>query len=89
MITLFEEIKDTNHPVLLHIHTQKGHGVSFMEENREAFHAGGPYNPETGEYLRHTTSGETYNSITTEFVLDKIEKTQRWLPLMRELRCLC
>ncbi len=74
LIALFEEVKDANHPVLLHIHTQKGHGVSFMEENREAFHAGGPYNPETGEYLRHTTSGETYNSITTEFVLDKIEK---------------
>ena len=74
LIALFEEVKDANHPVLLHIRTQKGHGVSFMEENREAFHAGGPYNPETGEYLRHTTSGETYNSITTEFVLDKIEK---------------
>ncbi|MCO4525203.1 1-deoxy-D-xylulose-5-phosphate synthase [Streptococcus infantarius subsp. infantarius] len=74
LIALFEEVKDANHPVLLHIHTQKGYGVSFMEENREAFHAGGPYNPETGEYLRHTTSGETYNSITTEFVLDKIEK---------------
>lgn len=74
LITLFEEVKDANHPVLLHIHTQKGHGVTFMEENREAFHAGGPYNPETGEYLRNATSGETYNSITTQFVLDKIEK---------------
>ncbi|WP_205401639.1 1-deoxy-D-xylulose-5-phosphate synthase [Streptococcus lutetiensis] len=74
LIALFEEVKDANHPVLLHIHTQKGHGVSFMEENREAFHAGGPYNPETGEYLRNASSGETYNSITTQFVLDKIEK---------------
>lgn len=74
LITLFEEVKDVNHPILLHIQTQKGHGVSFMEENREAFHAGGPYNPETGEYLRNASSGKTYNSITTQFVLDKIEK---------------
>ena len=22
-----------------------------METNRESFHAGGPYNPETGEYV--------------------------------------
>lgn len=73
LIALFEEIKDTNHPVLLHIHTQKGHGVTFMEENREAFHAGGPYNPETGEYLRGGNAGETYNSITTDFVLNKIK----------------
>ena len=55
LITLFEEVKDVNHPILLHIQTQKGHGVSFMEENREAFHAGGPYNPETGEYLRNAS----------------------------------
>ncbi len=73
LIALFEEIKDINHPVLLHIHTQKGHGVTFMEENREAFHAGGPYNPETGEYLRGGNAGETYNSITTDFVLNKIK----------------
>lgn len=73
LIALFEEIKDTNYPVLLHIHTQKGHGVTFMEENREAFHAGGPYNPETGEYLRGGNAGETYNSITTDFVLNKIK----------------
>lgn len=72
LITLFEEVKDANHPILLHIHTQKGYGVSFMEENREAFHAGGPYNPETGRYLGSAGASETYNSITTDFVLDKI-----------------
>ncbi|RCW17909.1 1-deoxy-D-xylulose-5-phosphate synthase [Streptococcus gallolyticus] len=74
LITLFEEVKDANHPVLLHIHTQKGHGVPFMQENREAFHAGGPYNPETGEYLHSGVGGaETYSSITTDLVLDKIK----------------
>lgn len=73
LIALFEEVKDASHPVLLHIHTQKGHGVSFMEENREAFHAGGPYNPETGEYLGGAGAAETYNSITTDFVLNKIK----------------
>lgn len=73
LIALFEEVKDASRPVLLHIHTQKGHGVSFMEENREAFHAGGPYNPETGEYLGGAGTAETYNSITTDFVLNKIK----------------
>lgn len=73
LIALFEEAKDASHPVLLHIHTQKGHGVSFMKENREAFHAGGPYNPETGEYLGGAGAAETYNSITTDFVLNKIK----------------
>ncbi|MGT2913914.1 1-deoxy-D-xylulose-5-phosphate synthase [Streptococcus criceti] len=77
LIALFKEVKDSDHPVLLHIHTQKGHGVSFMEENREAYHAGGPYDPETGAYLGGSQSGETYSSVTTDLVLDKIAKDTR------------
>ena len=68
LIALFQEVKDSDHPVLLHIHTQKGHGVTFMEENREAFHAGGPFNPETGN------SGPNYNSITGDFLLKKMKE---------------
>ncbi|MEE5988741.1 1-deoxy-D-xylulose-5-phosphate synthase [Ligilactobacillus equi] len=74
LIKLLEEVKDADHPVFLHLHTQKGHGVPFMEQNREAFHAGGPYNPETGAYLTGSQVGETYDSITTDLVLDKIAK---------------
>lgn len=48
LIALFQEVKDADHPVLLHIHTQKGHGIPFMEENREAFHTGGSYDTQTG-----------------------------------------
>lgn len=77
LIALFKEVKDSDHPVLLHIHTQKGHGVPFMEENREAYHAGGPYDPETGAYLGGSQSGETYSSVTTDLVLDKIAKDPR------------
>lgn len=44
------------------MHTIKDHGVKYMEENRESYHAGGPYNPGTGEYVRRSKGGETYNS---------------------------
>lgn len=43
LIALFEKVKDIDHPVLLHIHTIKGKGFKFAEENREKFHAGGPF----------------------------------------------
>lgn len=72
LISLFEKVKDKNNPILLHIHTIKGHGISFMEQNREKFHAGGPYDIETGNYLNRITDA-TYNTVTTEFMMKKIK----------------
>ncbi len=48
LINLFESVKDIDHPVVLHIHTIKGKGLKYAEENREAWHAGGPFNVEDG-----------------------------------------
>lgn len=48
LVELFESVKDINHPVVLHIHTIKGKGLKFAEEDRERYHAGGPFNVEDG-----------------------------------------
>lgn len=48
LTSLFESVKDINHSVVLHIHTIKGKGLKFAEENKEAWHAGGPFNVEDG-----------------------------------------
>lgn len=72
LIQLFTEVKDSPQPVLLHIHTIKGKGFKFAEENREKFHAGGPFSLETGDYLSFGKKEATYNSITTEFLLKKM-----------------
>lgn len=74
LIDLFESVKDVDHPVLLHIHTVKGKGFKFAEENREKFHAGGPFSLETGEYVKRGTGAKTYRNLTTEFLWDKMQK---------------
>lgn len=48
LINLFESVKDIDHPVVLHIHTIKGKGLKYAEENREAWHAGAPFKLEDG-----------------------------------------
>ena len=48
LVALFESVKNTDHPVVLHIHTIKGKGLTYAEENREKWHAGGPFNVEDG-----------------------------------------
>ena len=71
LMHLFKQVKDSDHPVVLHIHTVKGKGFKFAEENREKFHAGGPFSLETGDYLANS-GGETYSTVTTDYLLEKM-----------------
>lgn len=71
LMHLFKQVKDSNHPVVLHIQTVKGKGFKFAEENREKFHAGGPFSLETGDYLANS-GGETYSTVTADYLLEKM-----------------
>lgn len=65
MINVFQNIKDINHPIVIHIHTIKGKGLKYAEENREAWHAGGPFNVEDGSSKISQENGDTtiYDSL--------------------------
>lgn len=73
LIEAFKEVKDINHPTVVHIHTQKGKGYPLAEKYREDWHYAMPFDRETGKHL-HDYSGESYSSIFAEKMLDKIEK---------------
>lgn len=49
LIAAFEEVKDIDHPVVVHIVTKKGKGYKFAEENKEDWHWHMPFDIETGE----------------------------------------
>ena len=38
LIEIFEEVKDKNHPIVVHIKTEKGKGLDVAEVNKESFH---------------------------------------------------
>lgn len=77
LLALFAKVKDTDHPVLLHIHTIKGYGFKFAEANREKFHAGGPFSLTTGEYQTSGPAKASYNSVTTEFLVNKMAHDEK------------
>lgn len=56
---MFQNIKDIDHPVVLHIHTIKGKGLAYAEQNRESWHAGGPFNVEDGSQKFKFAGGDT------------------------------
>ena len=70
MIKLFEKVKDIDHPIVLHINTQKGKGYKLAEENREAWHWCMPFDRKTGKW-NVTFPDETYTSLTTNYIMNK------------------
>lgn len=45
----FNKVKDTDHPVVVHIHTEKGHGYAPAVENKEQWHWSMPFDIATGQ----------------------------------------
>lgn len=74
LVELFESVKGTDHPVVLHIHTIKGKGLKYAEENREAWHAGGPFNVEDGSPKYPQTPGDTTVFDSIKELLDNNSK---------------
>src|SRR5574344_1390813 len=72
LISVLSSVKGLAHPVLVHIHTQKGKGLKIAEENKEAFHWILP-NTLDGKELRKVNSQnvESFDSITKEYFLKK------------------
>lgn len=69
LIDVFESVKDTNKPTVVHIHTLKGKGYKPAEENKEWGHWALPnFMDKKAETVAPV---ESYASITTDFILEK------------------
>lgn len=73
-------VKDTAKPVVLHVRTVKGKGFLPAEENKELFHAGGPFDLITGT-PKHTPNVEDHCDLTGAFLLEKIKEDSRLLAI--------
>ena len=76
LIKTFEEVKDIDHPVVVHINTQKGKGYKFAEENKEAWHWTMPFDIETGK-SKFSFDGEDYGEITGNYLLEKMKNDEK------------
>lgn len=76
LIKTFEEVKNIDHPVVVHINTQKGKGYKFAEENKEAWHWTMPFDIETGK-SKFSFDGEDYGEITGNYLLEKMKNDEK------------
>lgn len=73
LISAFTSVKDSKHPVVVHICTQKGKGFAPAEEDKESWHWCMPFDPETGK-PKFTFTGEDYSEITAEYLMQKMKQ---------------
>ncbi len=73
LISAFEEVKDIDHPVAVHIVTEKGKGYEIAENCKENWHFCSPFDIETGK-PKFEDNSKNYNDLTADFLLDKMKK---------------
>lgn len=76
LIKTFQEIKDIDHPIVVHIHTEKGKGYAPAEQNKEPWHWCMPFNIETGK-PKVEGGGEDYGNMTAEYLLEEMKKDKQ------------
>lgn len=73
LIKTFQEVKGIDHPIVVHIHTEKGKGYAPAEQNKEPWHWSMPFNIETGK-PKVEGGGEDYGNMTAEYLLEEMKK---------------
>lgn len=71
MIQNFSKIKDSNRPVVVHIHTEKGHGYEVALADKEKNHWTMPFDLKQGR--KEAMSEESYATILTNELMVKAE----------------
>lgn len=74
LIDTFKKVKDSQKPVVVHIHTLKGKGYEPAEQDKETHHymmAGF-----MDKKVANTAFEPTYNSITTDYLLSQKQKNE-------------
>ncbi len=75
LIEAFKAVKDTKVPVVLHIHTEKGHGYKPATEDKEAWHWSMPFDLKTGKVKNpELIKGENYGELVGEYLSRKVKE---------------
>ncbi len=75
LVETFKFLKSADHPVLLHVLTQKGRGFQPALDKQKKFHGLGPYDPETG--MTKPAGEPTYSEVFANTLADLADQDER------------
>lgn len=79
LIATFKQVKDIDHPVVVHINTLKGKGYEPALKDEEAWHWHGPFDIATGQSLSDGSAPESYANLAGEYLLKRAETDENLL----------
>ncbi len=73
LIKTFSSVKDTSKPIVVHIHTNKGKGYSFAENDKEKWHSTTAFNIASGKNTLEM-SAQNYAALTSDYLIEKVKQ---------------
>lgn len=73
LIPIFQQVKDIDHPIVLHMCTTKGKGYVVSEQKKEETHFVKPFDLNLGD-IQKKIVGERYDLIVRDFLLEKMKE---------------
>ena len=72
MIDVFKEVKNIDHPIVLHVNTQKGKGYQPAIDNQKEYHWRAPFDLQTGE-SKQSAPKESYSAAVIDELNAQVE----------------
>lgn len=76
MVRVFNEAKNIDHGVIIHVLTHKGKGYKYAEKYPDKFHGIAPFNPETGKVLDRPEKS-SYTDVFSKAFMKLAEKDEK------------
>lgn len=78
LVKLFNEVKNMEGPVFLHIMTKKGKGYKIAEDNPQSYHGVGPFDIVTGKGpAKKTPANPSYTEVFSRSLLEVMDNNKK------------
>ncbi|MGE5354296.1 MAG: 1-deoxy-D-xylulose-5-phosphate synthase [Acidobacteriota bacterium] len=77
LVKIFEQVKNLNGPILVHVLTQKGKGYKPAEEDVQRLHASTPFDKVTGQAFKKAGAAPSYTKIFGQALVEVAKKNPK------------
>lgn len=76
LVEAFQKVKDIDHPIVVHLHTEKGHGLKYATEDKEKWHWNFAFNLKDGS-LVNPPHGENMSVMLGDWLFDEMKRDEK------------